>query len=162
MPDFKPLSRRLKITHRHFSKSFSPPKVSKHKRVFFSPQSSAGVATLNVEKQMELTTHDPATEQKTRQTPKKYQLDIRISPMPGERKNTPKIPEKYPQNTILAFLGVLWGVFEGVFGESHMLYVGQDTFDHDKGQKSAISGRRLHWRLSTGFFLLFLQYLCAI
>ena len=25
-------------------------------------------------------------------------------------------------------------------------------FDHDKGQKSAISGRRLHWRLSTGFF----------
>ena len=28
----------------------------------------------------------------------------------------------------------------------------QDTFDHDKGQKSAISGRRLHWRLSTGFF----------
>ena len=38
----------------------------------------------------------------------------------------------------------------------------QDKFDHDKGQKSAISGRRLHWRLSTGFFLLFLQYLCAI
>ena len=28
----------------------------------------------------------------------------------------------------------------------------QDKFDHDKGQKSAISGRRLHWRLSTGFF----------
>ena len=28
----------------------------------------------------------------------------------------------------------------------------QDTFDHDKVQKSAISGRRLHWRLSTGFF----------
>ena len=37
----------------------------------------------------------------------------------------------------------------------------QDKFDHDKGQKSAISGRRLHSRLSTGF-LLFLQYLCAI
>ena len=37
----------------------------------------------------------------------------------------------------------------------------QDKFDYDKGQKSAISGRRLHWRLSTGFFL-FLQYLCAI
>ena len=36
----------------------------------------------------------------------------------------------------------------------------QDKFDHDKGQKSAISGRRLHWRLSTGF-LPFLQYLCA-
>ena len=28
----------------------------------------------------------------------------------------------------------------------------QDTFDHDKGQKSAIPGRRLQWRLSTGFF----------
>ena len=37
----------------------------------------------------------------------------------------------------------------------------QDKFDHDKGQKSAISGRRLHWRLSTGFFAFF-QYLCAI
>ena len=28
-------------------------------------------------------------------------------------------------------------------------------FDHDKGQKSAISGRRLHWRLSTGLFCFF-------
>ena len=37
----------------------------------------------------------------------------------------------------------------------------QDTFDHDKGQKSAISGRRLRWRLSTGFFA-FLQVLCVI
>ena len=35
---------------------------------------------------------------------------------------------------------------------SMVILVGQDTFDHDKGQKSAISGRRLHWRLSTGFF----------
>ena len=32
---------------------------------------------------------------------------------------------------------------------------GQDKFDHDKGQKSAISGRRLYWRLSTGFFATF-------
>ena len=32
------------------------------------------------------------------------------------------------------------------------MHVFQDKFDHDKGQKSAISGRRLHWRLSTGFF----------
>ena len=34
----------------------------------------------------------------------------------------------------------------------------QDTFDHDKGQKSAISGRRLHWILlvfSSGSFCLF-------
>ena len=32
----------------------------------------------------------------------------------------------------------------------------QETFDHDKGQRSAISGRRVHWRLSIGFFA-FLQ-----
>ena len=38
----------------------------------------------------------------------------------------------------------------------------QDKFDHDKEQKSAISWSRLHWRLSTGYFLLLLQYLCAI
>ena len=42
------------------------------------------------------------------------------------------------------------------------LGIHQDAFDHDKGQKSAVSGRRLHLRLSTGFFLLFLQFLCAI
>ena len=37
----------------------------------------------------------------------------------------------------------------------------QDKFDHDKGQKSAISGHRLHWRLSIGFFA-FSPVLCAI
>ena len=31
----------------------------------------------------------------------------------------------------------------------------QDKFDHDKGQKSAISGRRLHWRLSRWIFCFF-------
>ena len=31
-------------------------------------------------------------------------------------------------------------------------FFSQDKFDHDKGQKSAILGRRLHWRLSIGFF----------
>ena len=31
----------------------------------------------------------------------------------------------------------------------------QDKFDRDKGQKSAISGRLLHWRLSTGIFCFF-------
>ena len=41
-------------------------------------------------------------------------------------------------------------------------FYGQDKFDHDKGQKSAISGRRLHWRLSTGLFVLLLEFLCAI
>ena len=38
----------------------------------------------------------------------------------------------------------------------------QDTFDHDKGQKSAISGRRLHWRLSTGFFAFSPVFMCNL
>ena len=38
----------------------------------------------------------------------------------------------------------------------------QDTFDHDKGQKSAFSGRRLHWRLSTGFFAFSPGSLCNL
>ena len=38
----------------------------------------------------------------------------------------------------------------------------QDTFDHDKGQKSAISGRRLHWRLSTGFFAFSPAFMCNL
>ena len=38
----------------------------------------------------------------------------------------------------------------------------QDTFDHDKGQKSAILGRRLHWRLSTGFFAFSPGSLCNL
>ena len=42
---FKPLSRRLKISHQHFSKSFSSPKICT-KKVFLSPGDSAGVATL--------------------------------------------------------------------------------------------------------------------
>ena len=42
----------------------------------------------------------------------------------------------------------------GSLGKS-MFDFSQDKFDHDKGQKSAISGRRLHWRLSTGFFAFF-------
>ena len=40
---FQPVSGRLKIFHRHFSKSFSPPKICTQKR-FFSPRGSAGVA----------------------------------------------------------------------------------------------------------------------
>ena len=39
---------------------------------------------------------------------------------------------------------------------------GQDAFDHDKGQKSAISGRRLHWRLSTGFFAFSSVFICNL
>ena len=40
----------------------------------------------------------------------------------------------------------------GKFGQPPLGLSSQDKFDHDKGQKSAVSGRRLHWRLSTGFF----------
>ena len=38
----------------------------------------------------------------------------------------------------------------------------QGTFDHDKGQKSAISGRLLHWRLSTGFFVFSPVFMCNL
>ena len=41
-------------------------------------------------------------------------------------------------------------------------YSDQDAFDHDKGQKSAISGRRLHWRLSTGFFAFSPVFMCNL
>ena len=44
-------------------------------------------------------------------------------------------------------------------------YFNQDTFDHDKEQKSAISGKFLHWILkifSSVFFFLFLQVFLAI
>ena len=43
---WKPLSGRLKIFHRHFSKSFSPPKICTKKVFFFILRGSAGVATL--------------------------------------------------------------------------------------------------------------------
>ena len=39
----------------------------------------------------------------------KYQPDIRISPAPGDRKGTPKIPEKGPQNYDFRFLGGIQG-----------------------------------------------------
>ena len=39
---------------------------------------------------------------------------------------------------------------------------GQDKFDHDKGQKSAISGRRLHWRLSTRFCAFSPVFICNL
>ena len=38
----------------------------------------------------------------------------------------------------------------------------QDKFDHDKGQKSAISGCRLHWRLSTEFFAFSPVFMCNL
>ena len=52
---------------------------------------------------------------------------------------------------------VLWGQFLASFNKAaatslkkakavwaHKVWESQDGFDHDKGQKSAISGRRLH------------------
>ena len=36
------------------------------------------------------------------------------------------------------------------------------TCDHDKGRKSAISGRRLHWRLSTGFLAFSPVFMCNL
>ena len=53
------------------------------------------------------------------------------------------------------FLPPLCGPTAGGFQKS-------DTFDHDKGQKSAISGRRLHWRLSTGFFAFSPIFMCNL
>ena len=38
----------------------------------------------------------------------------------------------------------------------------QDKFDHDKGQKSAISGRRPRWRLSTGVFAFSPVFMCNL
>ena len=38
----------------------------------------------------------------------------------------------------------------------------QDKFDHDKGQKSPISGRRLHWRLFAGFFAFSPVFMCNL
>ena len=46
--------------------------------------------------------------------------------------------------------------------KSANITVFQDKFDHDKGQKSAISGRRLHWRLSTGFFAFSPVFMCNL
>ena len=38
----------------------------------------------------------------------------------------------------------------------------QDKFDHDKGQKSAISGHRVHWTLSTGFLAFSPAFMCNL
>ena len=58
----------------------------------------------------------------------KYKPDIQIPPMAGDRKNTPKRPEKYPEDTNFVFFeysrGYLKGYLKGYFGESHVLYVG--------------------------------------
>ena len=53
-----------------------------------------------------------------------YQPDIQIPPTAGDRKNTPKIPEKYPENTNFVIFEYSKGYLKGYFGESHVLYVG--------------------------------------
>ena len=57
-------------------------------------------------------------------------------------------------------LGGIPGIF-GIPPESPSC-IGQDKFDHVKGQKSAISGCRLHWRLSTGFFAFSPVFTCNL
>ena len=47
-----------------------------------------------------------------------------------------------------------WGL-RSDFGAPFLYVYVRDKFDHNKGQKSAISAHRLHWRLSTGFFCFF-------
>ena len=65
-----------------------------------------------------------------------------------------KFEGKLSKNTV--FLGTLHDNKLGKFAN-----VIQDKFDHDKGQKSAISGA-VSTAGSPLDFLLFLQYLCAI
>ena len=51
----------------------------------------------------------------------------------------------------------------GPSGALKVIFNVQDKLDHDKGQKSAISGRPLHWRLSTGFIGFFSSiYVCNL
>ena len=66
--------------------------------------------------------------------------------------SSPKTTRKHQKYHLQTFFfGVLLD-FSLIFGVFSADPQDQDKFDHDKGQKSAISGRRLHWRLSTGFF----------
>ena len=52
--------------------------------------------------------------------------------------------------------GMSWtpGGVQEVHAKKFVLFFSQDTFDHDKGQKPAISRRRLHW-----IYLNFLQWI---
>ena len=54
----------------------------------------------------------------------KYQPDIQIPPTAGDRKNTAKIPEKYPQNPNFVFFEYSRGYLKGYFGESPLHFVG--------------------------------------
>ena len=63
--------------------------------------------------------------------------------------------------TILSFINFCAFLDPQFFRHLHF-YQAQDKFDHDKGQKSAILGRRLHWRLSTGLFAFFPVFMCNL
>ena len=56
----------------------------------------------------------------------------------------------------------IWRLHLNMFSECNNVIVSQDMFDHDKWQKSAISGRRPHWIFfsvfSSGFFSLFSRF----
>ena len=75
--------------------------------------------------------------------------------------------EDYPLSRS-PFPGVAWGKSHvaggGKSGLTNLVCICQDAFGHHKGQKSAISGRRLHWISSflQWVFFLFLQVLCVI
>ena len=61
----------------------------------------------------------------------------------------------------LFVIDLLTGLFSKIFSAMQTDKI-QDAFDHDKGQKSAILGRRLHWRLSTGFFAFSPVFMCNL
>ena len=54
----------------------------------------------------------------------KYHPDSRIPPTTGERKNTPKIAEKYPQNTNFVFFESPGGYLKGYFGSLFFCILG--------------------------------------
>ena len=80
---------------------------------------------------------------------------------------TLKVTTRAPQGSLLLGGGVALGVPLSPQAlptkkKNSENYFFQDKFDHDKGQKSAISGRRLQWRLSTGFFAFSPVFMCNL
>ena len=68
-----------------------------------------------------------STEQKPHKPQNRPKIPARHTNSPymaGDRKNTLKIPEKYPENTNFVFFEYSRGYLKGYFGESHVLYVG--------------------------------------
>ena len=71
----------------------------------------------------------------------------RLRPSPGQIVSSPVFSRTLKSTLNRSFLGVKKC---------------QDKFDHDKGQKSAISGRRLHWRVSIGFLAFSPVFMCNL